>query len=41
MAQSVPELDDIQGDILEGLQKNAEMLIFFKVVNTASFRLLM
>ena len=32
------EMDDIQGDILEGLQKNAEMFLFYKITNTAAFR---
>ena len=38
MATPVLEIDDIQGDILEGLQKNAEMFIFYKITNTAAFR---
>ena len=35
------ELGDIQGDVLIGLQKNAEYFIFFKIVNTGSFKGLM
>jgi Dyp-type peroxidase family len=31
-------LDDIQGDILEGLQKNAEIFLFFKIVNVVYFK---
>jgi DyP dimeric alpha+beta barrel domain len=27
------DLDDIQGDVLEGLQKNVENFIFFKIVD--------
>jgi len=32
------ELGDIQGDVLIGLQKNAECFIFFKIVNIGSFK---
>jgi len=32
------ELGDIQGDVLIGLQKNAECFVFFKVVNLCSFK---
>ena len=38
MATPMLEMDDIQGDILEGLQKNAEMFLFYKITNTAAFR---
>jgi Dyp-type peroxidase family len=38
MGQSLLEMDDIQGDILEGLPKNAEMFVFFKIINTPLFR---
>jgi Dyp-type peroxidase family len=34
------DLDDIQGDVLEGLQKKAEDFVFFKIVNVLSFKLL-
>ncbi len=32
------ELGDIQGDVLVGLQKNAECFVFFKIVNPSSFK---
>ncbi len=32
------ELGDIQGDVLIGLQKNAECFVFFKIVNPGSFK---
>ena len=32
------DLGDIQGDVLEGLQKNSENFIFFKVQDTAAFK---
>jgi Dyp-type peroxidase family len=32
------DLDDIQGDILEGLQKNAENFLFFKIVDPGAFK---
>ena len=32
------ELGDIQGDVLIGLQKNAECFVFFKIVNLGSFK---
>jgi Dyp-type peroxidase family len=32
------ELVDIQGDVLIGLQKNAECFVFFKIVNPGSFK---
>ena len=34
------DLSEIQGDILIGLQKNAENFIFFKLVDLAFFRTL-
>src|SRR5215813_9780609 len=34
------ELKEIQGDVLIGLQKNAENFIFFKIVDVASFKIL-
>jgi len=38
MRQAGLDLDDIQGDVLEGLQKDAENLIFFKLVGTVYFQ---
>ena len=35
------ELDDIQGDVLIGLQKNDECFVFFKIVNLGAFKRLM
>lgn len=35
MKEPALDLDDIQGDVLEGLQKNAELFLFFRIVNTA------
>jgi hypothetical protein len=35
------ELGDIQGDVLIGLQKNAECFVFFKIANLGSFRRLL
>jgi Dyp-type peroxidase family len=32
------DLDDIQGDVLIGLQKNAESFVFFKIVDNIAFR---
>jgi Dyp-type peroxidase family len=32
------ELGDIQGDVVIGLQKNAECFVFFKIVNPGSFK---
>ena len=32
------ELGDIQGDILIGLQKNAECFLFFRILDTSSFK---
>jgi Dyp-type peroxidase family len=37
MPQSL-ETDDIQGDVLEGLPKNAQAFIFFKILNGAFFQ---
>src|SRR5713101_6531874 len=31
-------LDDIQGDILQGLQKNSENFIFFKIQDAQAFK---
>ncbi len=38
MAHPSLELGDIQGDVLIGLQKNAEGFIFFKIVDDHSFK---
>src|SRR5260370_26339270 len=38
MRQAMLDLYDIQGDVLEGLQKEVEKFIFFKITNTASFK---
>jgi Dyp-type peroxidase family len=38
MGQPMLDLDDIQGDVLEGLQKNAENFIFFQIANTIYFK---
>jgi len=35
------DLKEIQGDVLIGLQKNAENFIFFKIVDVASFKSLL
>ncbi len=32
------DLNEIQGDVLQGLQKNTENFIFFKVIDVATFR---
>jgi Dyp-type peroxidase family len=32
------ELDDIQGDMLTGMQKNAELFLFFKITDAARFK---
>jgi Dyp-type peroxidase family len=32
------DLDDIQGDVLIGLQKNAEEFVFFKIVDSVAFK---
>jgi Dyp-type peroxidase family len=34
----VLQLDDIQGDVLVGLQKNAEFFLFFRIVDVALFK---
>jgi Dyp-type peroxidase family len=41
--QITPRLDlnEIQGDVLIGMQKNAELFIFFKIPDVASFKALM
>ena len=33
-------LDEIQGDVLEGLQKNIENFVFFKIINSVYFKTL-
>ena len=38
MAHPLLDLGDIQGDVLIGLQKNAERFVFFKIVDTPSFK---
>jgi Dyp-type peroxidase family len=38
MRQPTLDLDEIQGDVLEGLQKNVENFIFFRIVNTIYFK---
>jgi hypothetical protein len=41
MAQTndpVLDLDDIQGDVLQGLQKNSENFIFFKIQDPQAFK---
>jgi Dyp-type peroxidase family len=40
MRQLILELEDIQGDVLEGFQKKAENFIFFKIVLPTSFKTL-
>ncbi|MBV8934777.1 MAG: Dyp-type peroxidase [Alphaproteobacteria bacterium] len=35
------ELDDIQGDMLVGMQKNAELFLFFKITDARRFKMLM
>jgi Dyp-type peroxidase family len=32
------DLNDIQGDVLHGLQKDAEAFVFFRIVNAATFK---
>ena len=41
--QITPRLDlnEIQGDVLIGMQKNAELFIFLKIRDVASFKALM
>jgi Dyp-type peroxidase family len=38
MTRSMLDLDDIQGDVLEGLQKDIENFIFFRIADTHSFK---
>jgi Dyp-type peroxidase family len=38
MSQLALDLNDIQGDILVGLQKKAENFVFFKIADAASFK---
>lgn len=38
MTQPTLDLDEIQGDVLEGLQKNVENFIFFKIVDPIFFK---
>ena len=40
MQQMVPRLDltEIQGDLLIGMQKNAQLFIFFKITEAAAFK---
>jgi hypothetical protein len=35
------ELDDIQGDMLVGMQKNAELFLFFKITDAPRLKTLM
>lgn len=35
------ELEDIQGDILVGMQKNAELFLFFKITDALRFKALL
>jgi len=35
------ELDDIQGDMPVGMQKNAELFLFFKITDAFRFKTLM
>jgi Dyp-type peroxidase family len=37
-SQPVLQLDDIQGDVLVGLQKNAELFLFFRVIDAPLFK---
>src|SRR5579862_2487489 len=34
------DLDEIQGDLLVGMQKNAELFVFFKIVDASRFKTL-
>jgi len=34
----VLQLDDIQGDVLVGLQKNAELFLFFRIIDVPLFK---
>ena len=36
MHTSKLDLDEIQGDVLTGMQKDAELFLFFKIVSSAS-----
>jgi Dyp-type peroxidase family len=38
MQPTALDLEEIQGDVLEGLQKNAENFLFFKIVNAIYFK---
>ena len=38
MKEAGLELDDIQGDILLGLQKNAEAFLFFRILELTRFK---
>lgn len=38
MRQLTLDLDEIQGDILHGLQKDAEAFLFFKIINAGLFK---
>jgi hypothetical protein len=40
MRQPLLDLEDIQGDVLVGLQKDAENFIFFKILNPEFFKVL-
>lgn len=35
------DLDDIQGDVLVGLQKHAELFLFFRIADAAGFKMLL
>lgn len=35
------DLDDIQGDVLVGLQKHAELFLFFRITDAAEFRIML
>jgi Dyp-type peroxidase family len=38
MGNPVLDLDDIQGDVLQGLQKNIENFLFFRIIDAALFK---
>ena len=38
MKRSMPDLNDIQGDVVIGMQKDAENFIFFKITDKGSFK---
>ena len=38
MKRLILDLDQIQGDVLEGLQKNVEIFLFFEIVNKTYFK---